>query len=212
MLVVTSEIAFFLGIIGAAMGSFACAVAWRLHTGRNFINERSECETCHHKLGVLDLIPVLSWLALRGKCRYCNASIGATTLITEVSVAILFVVSFLYWPLGFGAWQAIALFLLWLLYVVLFAILVVYDARWMLLPDTIVWPLIGMGFIDAALRLSLLPGANLLGYLLYVAEGILALAGVYGVLRLILHPKSYEWRFVTPSRRVLDRGGPVPCH
>ena len=38
------------------------------------------------------------------------------------------------------------------------------------------------------------------------------IAGVYGVLRLILHPKSYEWRFVTPSRRVLDRGGPVHCH
>ena len=38
------------------------------------------------------------------------------------------------------------------------------------------------------------------------------IAGVHGVLRPILHPKSYEWRFVTPGRRVLDRGGPVHCH
>ena len=182
VLMVYIEIAFFLGLLGAAMGSFADAMAWRMHTKRNMVNDRSECESCHHKLGVLDLIPIFSWLWLRGKCRYCGAKISPLIPVTEVLLAAAFASSYLYWPLGFDAWQGIALYALWLCYLVALAILLVYDARWMLLPDKIVFPLVVLGFIDAALRVSLIPGAGITEYILYVGLGVSALAGLYGLL------------------------------
>lgn len=176
------EVVVLLGLLGAAFGSFAGAVAWRMHNKRTFVSDRSECESCHHKLGPLDLVPIFSWLFLRGKCRFCGAAIGWTPFLTEVCLAILFVLSYVYWPLGFGAWQAITLFGLWLVYLVVFAILVVYDTRWMLLPDQIVLPLIGIAFVDAGLRISLVPGTGVVDYVLYVGWGVLALAGIYGAL------------------------------
>jgi prepilin signal peptidase PulO-like enzyme (type II secretory pathway) len=185
MLMVNVEIAIFLGLIGAAMGSFAGAFAWRLHTKRNFVSERSECEACHHKLSPAELIPIVSWLALRGKCRYCHASIGWLALATETAVAALFVISYLYWPLGFVAWQGIALFVLWLRYLVCLAILVIYDIRWMLLPNKIVFPLIGLGLLDASLRVSLFPDPNPVISVMYVGLGVAALAGVYSALYVV---------------------------
>ena len=179
------ELAVLLGVLGAAFGSFAGAMAWRLHTKRNMVSDRSECEHCHHKLGPLDLVPIVSWLWLRGRCRYCKKPIGWIPFVSEVLMAALFVLSFVYWPLGFAAWQGIALFVLWLAYLVAFAVLVIYDARWMLLPDAIVLPLIGVAFVDAALRTSLVPGAGVMEYILHAGYGMLAIAGVYGALYVV---------------------------
>lgn len=179
---VNIEMAIFLGVLGAAMGSFAGALAWRLHAGRNFVSDRSECEHCHHKLGVMDLIPVVSWLMLNGKCRYCGKPIGWLPFIAEISLAALFVISFVYWPLGFAMWQAVTLFVLWLAYLVALYILVIYDARYMLLPDKIVLPLCVVAFADAALRISLMPGAGFVMYVQYIGYGLVALAGLYGLL------------------------------
>jgi len=185
MLMTNTIIAVFLGIIGAALGSFAGAVAWRLHEKRNFVSERSECESCHHKLSVFDLIPVLSWLLLRSKCRYCGAKIGAETLLSESALSALFVISYLYWPYGVIEWQAIAMLAVWLIALVLLAILVVYDARWLLLPDAVVFPLIALGFLFAALYTSLQPGMTIPGAILYMGFGMVSLAGVYGILYLV---------------------------
>jgi prepilin signal peptidase PulO-like enzyme (type II secretory pathway) len=182
MLMVNIELAIFLGVLGAAMGSFAGALAWRLHTGRNFVSERSECEHCHHKLSLMDLIPVISWLMLGGKCRYCGRPIGWLPFITEITLTALYAISFVYWPLGFASWQAVTLFVLWLSYLVALSVLVIYDARWMLLPDKIVLPLVVVAFGDAALRVSLMPGASVMMFVQYVGYGLVALAGVYGLL------------------------------
>lgn len=175
-------IAVFLTAVGAAMGSFIDAFAWRLHTGRDFVAGRSECEHCHHKLGPLDLIPIFSWLALGGKCRYCRQPIGGRVVLGELAMAVAFGLSYVYWPLGFDTWQAAALLGMWLVYLVLLGALLVYDLRWLLLPDKIVYPLIGLGFIDAGLRVSLLPGATVLDYATHAALGIMAMAGVYWLL------------------------------
>ena len=56
----TALIAIYIAVLGAAMGSFAGAVAWRLEKGRDFVRERSECEHCHHVLSWTDLVPVVS--------------------------------------------------------------------------------------------------------------------------------------------------------
>ena len=174
--------AIFLGLVGAAFGSFVDAVTWRLHTKRNFVSDRSECEHCHHKLAPLDLVPILSWVLLGGKCRYCKKPITPVAPLTELSMAVLFVVSFIVWPLGFDQWQGIVLFAMWLIYLVALGVLFVYDLRWQLLPDVVVYPLIFMGFIDAALRVSLMPDASATLYAQHVVLGIFAMAGVYGAL------------------------------
>lgn len=175
----------FFALAGAAFGSFVDAIAWRLHTKRNFVTGRSECEHCHHKLGVLDLIPVISWVMLGGKCRYCKKPITPVAPLTELAMGALFLVSFLYWPAGFDTWQGTALFGLWLAYLVSLGVLFVYDLRWGLLPDVLVYPLIVLGLVDAGLQLSLVPGATAVDYSTHVVLGVAAMAGVYGLLYLV---------------------------
>jgi prepilin signal peptidase PulO-like enzyme (type II secretory pathway) len=176
----------FIAFIGAAFGSFIDAVTWRLHNKRNFVSERSECEHCHHILGPLDLIPVLSWLWLRGKCRYCKSPITPLAPITELVMALLFVISYLYWPFSLETWQGVALFVMWLVYLVMLGILFVYDVRWQLLPNVVVYPLIVLGLADAALRVSVqVPSASVIDYATHVVLGVAAMAGVYGTLYVV---------------------------
>lgn len=172
----------FLFAVGAVFGSFAGAVAWRLHHGRDFIRERSECEHCHHVLSAMDLIPIVGWLSLKGKCRYCRKPVSWQYPLMELCLGGLFVLSYTVWPLGFESWQAIASFSLWLVFLVLLAVLVISDLKWMLLPDKIVFPLIFLGMVDAGLRVSLQTGAGLVVYASHVTLGIISLAGIYWLL------------------------------
>jgi prepilin signal peptidase PulO-like enzyme (type II secretory pathway) len=129
--------------LGLILGSFVNAFVWRLHEGRDWVRERSECTHCHHELAPKDLIPVLSWLYLRGKCRYCGKKIHDNPL-AELAVPTLFVISYLAWPVqltGSGLLQ----FVIWCIFIVGFVALAVYDFRWFLLPNKIVFPLIGLG-------------------------------------------------------------------
>jgi len=74
-------------ILGAAIGSFLNCAAWRIARGESFVKGRSRCPSCGHPLGALDLIPVLSWLFLRGKCRYCGTKVPVRYLLTELAFA-----------------------------------------------------------------------------------------------------------------------------
>lgn len=180
----------FLAVLGAVMGSFIDAITWRLHTKRNFVSDRSECEHCHHKLGPLDLIPVVSWIMLGGKCRYCRAPISRIIPFTEVGMALLFVGSYVYWPLGLETWQGMTLLVLWLIYLVILGILFVYDLRWQLLPDVLTYPLIIIGLVDGGIRVWLQnPGATIADYATYVVLGVAAMAGVYALLYMVSRGK-----------------------
>jgi prepilin signal peptidase PulO-like enzyme (type II secretory pathway) len=172
----------FLGVIGLAFGSFVGALVWRLHERKDFVSDRSECEHCHHKLGVLDLIPVVSWVALRGKCRYCHKAIGWSAPVLEVVMAALFVGSYYAWPLPFDTWQSWISFDLWLASLVGLLALLVYDLRWMILPNVIVFPLIGIGMVESVVQYSVQPGATALQYANTTIFGIAVLAGLYWVL------------------------------
>lgn len=172
----------FLGLIGLAFGSFVGALVWRLHEKKDFVRDRSECEHCHHKLGALDLVPVFSWLALKGKCRYCGARIGVTSVVLELAMGALFVASYYLWPLPFETWQAWVSFGLWLVYLVGLMALVVYDLRWMLLPNVIVFPLVAIAIVESAVRYSLVAGGTPLGWANTTIFGVMVLAGLYWVL------------------------------
>lgn len=175
----TVIIPFFLGLIGLAFGSFVGALVWRLHEHKDFVSDRSECEHCHHKLNALDLIPVLSWLALGGKCRYCGHRIGWSAPLLEITMAALFVGSYYVWPLQLGSWQANLSFGLWLVYVVGLVALLIYDLRWMLLPNALVFPLMAVAVLESAVRYTVQVGASPWDYLNSAIFGVIVLGGLY---------------------------------
>ncbi len=76
-------------ILGLLFGSFLNCMAMRIVRGENWVSGRSRCPSCGHVLGAADLIPVLSFLFLRGKCRYCGKKISPRYPITELLFAVI---------------------------------------------------------------------------------------------------------------------------
>ena len=76
---------FLLFITGLVIGSFLNVVIYRLPTGKSIIYPPSHCPNCGHKLSMLELIPVLSYIFLRGKCKNCKADISIRYPIIAVS-------------------------------------------------------------------------------------------------------------------------------
>ena len=85
-------------ILGTCLGSFYLVIGKRLPQGLNAINDRSKCDHCGHVLAWYDLIPIFSYLFLRGKCRYCKKRISPLNLIVEVTMGLLFIFAYLYYP------------------------------------------------------------------------------------------------------------------
>jgi leader peptidase (prepilin peptidase) / N-methyltransferase len=81
------------GILGAVLGSFATALIYRLPRDINWTIKRSACPKCHHALGVLDLLPVFSFLFTKGKCRYCKTKFGYNYIIIELLMVLGFIAS-----------------------------------------------------------------------------------------------------------------------
>jgi prepilin signal peptidase PulO-like enzyme (type II secretory pathway) len=152
-------------ILGLTFGSFINALVWRMHeqaeqTGKKaskkhtqYLKElsitkgRSMCPDCHHQLAARDLVPVFSWLALGGKCRYCRQPISPQYPLVELLTAALFVFSYVFWPSAFHG-AGLLEFILWLVFLVGFVALAVYDLKWFLLPNRIVYPLLGLAILQ----------------------------------------------------------------
>ncbi|MDB5170238.1 MAG: putative Prepilin peptidase [Candidatus Saccharibacteria bacterium] len=179
-------------VLGLCLGSFAGATVWRLHQQAlpakkrvasvkdlSITTGRSMCPHCQHTLGVGDLLPLVSWLMLRGRCRYCKQSIGWQEPLMEAGTAVLFVLSYLFWPFAF---DGRGLFLLgcWLLAVVGLVALLVYDLRWMLLPNKIVFPLIGLGVVQAVVVCIFFDGG--ISYALNAAAAVIVAGGIFWLL------------------------------
>lgn len=76
-------------VFGAVMGSFLNCAAWRIARGESFLKGRSRCPHCGHRLTATELVPVLSWLAQRGKCRSCGAKISVRYPLTELVFSVV---------------------------------------------------------------------------------------------------------------------------
>ena len=183
-----------LGLLGLVFGSFVNALVWRLHeqegqrakkgkVNQNRLRElsmlhgRSMCSNCGHELAAKDLVPVLSWLWLRGRCRYCGTKIQDNPLV-EVSTGLLFVLSYLLWPLplhGVGLFQ----FIVWLLFIVAFVALAMYDLKWFILPDRIVFPLVAIAAAEVVLVAAF---KHDVWFALDATLGALTLSGIFYVL------------------------------
>ena len=82
-------------IMGAFFGSFFTLAIYRLPLNKNITHERSFCPNCNHRLEPLDLVPILSYIFLGGKCRYCKEKIRIRYLLLEVFSGIVFVLIYL---------------------------------------------------------------------------------------------------------------------
>jgi leader peptidase (prepilin peptidase)/N-methyltransferase len=192
-------------LIGVCLGSFAGANVWRLRArqleqdkknkepydhkeyqrlkklnGKKTLEDRSRCLECGYELRWYDLIPIVSWVSLRGKCRACKHPIGFFEPLMEVGVAAFFVLSFLLWPGGVQTGLEIAHFVLWLAAGVAMAILFAYDAKWFLLPDSVVLTLaiIGLGIVGV----SAAETQDIGGTLLAAVGAVGIIGGLYAIL------------------------------
>ncbi len=132
---------FFYFFLGLAFGSFANVVIMRLHSGeKGIFSGRSHCASCKHSLSVWDLIPLFSWLLLRGKCRYCKESISIQYPFVELLMGAMFVSAYV--AAAYLAPQN-PFYEVWLLIIFFaFTILFIYDFLYMELPDEISLPTI----------------------------------------------------------------------
>lgn len=78
-------------IMGIYFGSFFTLATYRIPKEENIINKHSYCPSCNHKLGILDLVPIFSYLFLGGKCRYCKQKIGIRYFLFEFLTGVVFV-------------------------------------------------------------------------------------------------------------------------
>lgn len=149
-----SQIFFLLAlfIIGSAIGSFISVLIYRLHhREESILRGRSHCPDCKRKLSPLDLIPLVSYLTLRGKCRYCNKEISYMYPLLEIISGFLFAVLFLKFPffdeaLNFSG-EMLGLYLLFSYYAFTLIFTFFFDLRYLKVADEILLPAILIGFI-----------------------------------------------------------------
>ena len=161
-------------ILGLVFGSFYNVVGLRLSKGESIIKPKSHCTACNHELKVLDLVPVLSYIFLGGKCRYCKAKISGVYIITEIITGLLFALS--YYVFGFSYDFIIAIFLS-----SLFAIICVSDFNFYIIPDEVnfIFPI--FIFIVNVFRLGIINALIYLAYatIMFVFMYLLMLFGNY---------------------------------
>lgn len=158
-------------LLGLAVGSFLNVVIHRLPKGEG-LGGRSRCPHCGHTLSPSDLVPVLSYLALRGRCRYCKAPISPRYPLVEGLTGGLFLLTALYFPPGVEA-------LLVFLFLAFLVALAFIDLDTQELPDGLTYGLLFLGLLSAGLLgFPRGFGQALDGALL--AAGLLALVAGYG--------------------------------
>ena len=124
--------------LGLCFGSFLNVCVYRLPLGISVVTPRSACPRCKHGIALYDNLPVLSWLILRGRCRYCKTKISPRYLIVELLTGLLFLLC--YWYFGFTVsmvkYCAFGFLLLGLIFT---------DADTKLLPDKLTLPGLALG-------------------------------------------------------------------
>ncbi len=117
-------------IVGTVFGSFYGVVGMRLANNESLLHPASHCTFCKHPLKALDLVPIFSYLFLKGRCRYCKEKLSITYLFVELVTGVLFTLS--YYAFGFTPSMVLALILC-----SLFAIVLVSDLHFFIIPDEV---------------------------------------------------------------------------
>lgn len=151
-------------ILGLGVGSFLNVVILRVHAGKDFISGRSACPYCQKKLTPLDLIPVISFLFLRGRCRYCQKKISWQYPLMELATGMVFLLIYLSIDVQLIPYLPTLIF--YLIAAGFLVVIFVYDLKYGLILDQISIPAIIFVFIG-----NLLLGRDYWDLLLGIAIG-----------------------------------------
>jgi leader peptidase (prepilin peptidase)/N-methyltransferase len=156
-------------VVAPVIGSFLGTLVLRLPAGEGVLGGRSRCDACGHVLGALDLVPIASWLVLRGRCRHCGVALSAFYPAIELAA------------LGLAAWAALTVTgtELWLGCALGWGLLALalIDYRHYLLPDGLTLPLVALGLVAAWLDDPAELAAHVIGAVAgYAAFLLIALA------------------------------------
>jgi prepilin signal peptidase PulO-like enzyme (type II secretory pathway) len=146
--------------LGLIVGSFLNAAIHRLHSGQSIIKDRSRCPHCGHLLGFIDLIPVISFFYLGGRCAYCHKKISWQYPAIEIITAITFVLLAFNYGLrvtDYGFW-------LQMVFICLLIVIGVFDFKHFLILDKLVFPALVIAVVASVLRGTLVD--SLVGSLL----------------------------------------------
>ncbi|MBO7674978.1 MAG: prepilin peptidase [Atopobiaceae bacterium] len=99
---------FVIALLGLCMGSFLNCLAWRMTHDESVLKGRSHCTTCGHVLAARDLVPVLSWVMAKGRCRYCGERVSGRYPATELLCAVAYATIFLRYGLSVQTIELVA--------------------------------------------------------------------------------------------------------
>lgn len=179
-----------MGVLGLVIGSFLNVCIWRIPREESIAFPPSHCANCNHKLSAIDLIPIFSYLFLKGKCRYCKEKISARYPSIEFLNALLYLI--VYFKFGIT--------LLTLKYCILVSILIVismidYDTQFVFTSTTIFGAVAGLVFIIVQafayksgtmdLVMGGIVGSICIGLIVFLTKGMgtgdIEIAGVCGM-------------------------------
>lgn len=154
----------FLAVLGATIGSFLSVVIYRLkHKQKGTIAGRSRCPHCKKNLNAYDLIPVLNYIILGGRCRYCHEPISLYYFFLEITAALVFLLMYLRFPfIVEGAafniyavdWATALQYVLSTVNGTLLIGIFFFDLQYMEVPDVLVYPVIILGLLGSLITKS----------------------------------------------------------
>jgi leader peptidase (prepilin peptidase)/N-methyltransferase len=153
----------FFTIVGLCIGSFLNVCIDRLPARKSLVSPPSHCDACQHALSPWDNIPLVSYIWLRGRCRYCGAHIPLRVLLVEAITGLLFLLAF--WRFGLTAQFGITAF-----WSCIFLVVIFIDLEHQLILNKVTYP------------------AAVIALLLLVADSIFPSANILGNLRLVPQP------------------------
>ncbi len=127
-------------LIGLAVGSFLNLCSDRLPRGQSILSPLSRCDECGHPLAAIDLVPLLSYLWLGGRCRYCSTPLPPRLPLVELTAGLLF--AFLFWWYGLSLQLFMAL-----VYACLLIVIFVIDLEHGLILDRVIYPAMALAVV-----------------------------------------------------------------
>jgi len=141
----------FVAGLGVILGSFLNALLFRFNTGKSVLRGRSACMRCGHTLGALELVPLLSFIFLRGRCRHCATRISWQYPLVEATAGLL--ATLVYLETGASVW-----FAYWLAVWMVLLFIVVYDMRHSIIPWSASLTLMALALGGVLLAMAGQPG------------------------------------------------------
>lgn len=145
-------------IFGLIIGSFLNVVIYRLPAGESILYPASKCPKCGHKLSPMELIPVLSYIFLRGKCKSCGADISIRYPMVELLTGIIFIINYIYL-------SNLIVLTAGLTFSSILIVLTMIDLDYQILPDKLTLGGLGVGLIFSFFRSDITVFYSLVGVL-----------------------------------------------